>query len=82
MKGHGGQQGLFALGTHIDRMAEELGLDPAEIMLRNAVQEGEKLPSGSRITSCGLSDCIQIAVKESDWREKKREERLNRNKRK
>ena len=58
MKGHGVQQLFFAMECSLDMLAEELGLDPLEIRLKNIVQEGEKLNSGSRLTSCGLRDCL------------------------
>ncbi len=58
MKGHGVQQLFFAIETTLDILAEEIGLDPLEMRLKNIVQEGEKLNSGSRLASCGLRDCL------------------------
>ena len=58
MKGHGVQQLFFSVECSLDMLAKEIGLDPLEIRLKNIVQEGEKLNSGSRLTSCGLRDCL------------------------
>ena len=36
----------FAVESVIDELAEKLGMDPMEFRLRNAVQEGERMPNG------------------------------------
>ena len=36
----------FAVESIIDELAEKLGMDPMEFRLRNAVQEGERMPNG------------------------------------
>ena len=40
-RGFGGPQGHFAIETAINKLAEHLGIDPAEIRLRNALEEGD-----------------------------------------
>ena len=42
----GHPQAAYAVETVIDELAEKLGIDPMELRLRNAVQEGDRAPSG------------------------------------
>ncbi len=62
----------FACGvdTQLDMIAEELGIDPVTIRLRNARQPGETTPTGSHVASCGLTECIEKTAKESNFLEK------------
>jgi 4-hydroxybenzoyl-CoA reductase alpha subunit len=70
MKGHGAQQFFFAFESLLDMLAEKIGLDPLEIRLRNIVEEGEMLNSGSRVTSCGLKDTLVKTSEASNFKEK------------
>jgi CO/xanthine dehydrogenase Mo-binding subunit len=51
-------------------IAEELGLDPIEIRLKNARKPGEQLPNGDNVHNCGLRECIQKADAHTRFREK------------
>ena len=55
---------------HLNRVAEELGMDPAEFHLQNAVEPGHAAMEGSVFASCGLKDCIKQAVERSGWKGK------------
>ena len=66
-----GRAFLGGLGMQLDMIAEELGIDPVEIQLRNALKTGETQATGSRIISCGLSEAIQAAADRSGWKEKR-----------
>jgi CO/xanthine dehydrogenase Mo-binding subunit len=46
MRGFGAVQVAFAHESQMDRLAAELGLDPVEIRLRNALETGMRLPTG------------------------------------
>ena len=61
----------FAEDSLMDAIAEELGIDPVEIRLKNAIKPGEVLPSKSVVTSCAFSETIEKAVAESGYREKR-----------
>jgi 4-hydroxybenzoyl-CoA reductase subunit alpha len=61
-RGHGAPKMRFAVESQLDMIAEELGLDPIEIRLKNARQPGEELPNGDNVHNCGLSDCIRKAA--------------------
>jgi len=66
-RGYGILQVRFADDVHMDNIARELGIDPVEIKLRNAVHSGDLLPSLIKVTSCGLSECIKLTASKSGW---------------
>ncbi|MFR9731525.1 xanthine dehydrogenase subunit D [Saccharopolyspora sp. MS10] len=49
MRGLGAVQPTFAYESQMDRLAEELGVDPVDLRIRNAVQQGDELPTGQRL---------------------------------
>ncbi|MHB8766601.1 MAG: xanthine dehydrogenase family protein molybdopterin-binding subunit [Deferrisomatales bacterium] len=61
-RGHGAPQMRFAIESQLDMIAEELGLDPVELRLRNARRPGEELPNGDNVHNCGLIPCIEQAA--------------------
>ena len=78
-RGYGSPQGFFALDSHMDELAEKLGLDPLEFRRRNHVRKGEPTPiaevlgegrEGYKqvIQSCGLDECIERGAEEMGWR--------------
>ncbi len=66
-RGHGTPQPRFALEVHIDKIAHGLGLDPAEMRKKYVVDDGTKTVNHLTITTCGLRECIDEAVKASEW---------------
>ncbi len=70
-RGHGTPQPRFAVERHLDRAAEELGLDPVELRLRNAVEPFSRTVNHLRITSCGMRACIEEVVSASGYHGKK-----------
>jgi CO/xanthine dehydrogenase Mo-binding subunit len=46
-RGFGGPQGAFAAELQMDHLAQELGIDPVEIRLKNVLQEGSLLSVGT-----------------------------------
>ena len=69
-RGHGTPQPRFALEVHLDRAAEDLGLDPVEIRLRNLVRPFSMTVNHLRVTSCGLKECMDAVLEASRFREK------------
>jgi len=70
-RGHGTPQPRFALEIHLDKAAEELGLDPVEIRRRNLPAPDSRTVNWLRITSCGLEDCISKVVEGSRFLERR-----------
>jgi xanthine dehydrogenase molybdenum-binding subunit len=71
-RGYGVVQTYYALDIQMDEAAEKLGIDPAELKLRNAVREGDLAPSGHPIVGHGLEDCIRRGMQETNWFHKKK----------
>jgi 4-hydroxybenzoyl-CoA reductase subunit alpha len=68
----------FAVDSQLHMIAEELGLDPMEVMLRNARDPGEVIPSiGDTLHTCGTKECIAGAAQVSDWKAKRADETRN-----
>jgi len=69
-RGHGCPQIRFAIESQLDRIAEDLNIDPVTIRLRNAREPGEELPNGDNVHEAGLIDCIKVAAEKSKILEK------------
>ncbi|MCF8460947.1 MAG: molybdopterin-dependent oxidoreductase [Flavobacteriales bacterium] len=70
MRGHGAVNSRYAVETMIDRLAEEIGMDPCEMRLKNFL-DGDTLTVGEyRITSNGSSQSLQKVMEQSDWNNK------------
>ncbi len=67
-RGYGVVQTYYALDIQIDEAAIELGIDPAELRLKNAVRAGDIAPSGHAIVGHGLEDCIRRGMQEVSWK--------------
>ncbi|NVO12809.1 MAG: xanthine dehydrogenase family protein molybdopterin-binding subunit [Rhodoplanes sp.] len=66
-RGYGVVQSYYALDIQMDEVAETLGIDPAELKLKNAVREGDIAPSNHPLTGHGLEDCIRRGIMETGW---------------
>jgi xanthine dehydrogenase molybdenum-binding subunit len=71
MRGYGNPQATFVVESHMDMLAHELGMDPIEFRLKNANQPGDVTGQGVKITTCGLSECIEKAAESIGWQEKR-----------
>jgi CO/xanthine dehydrogenase Mo-binding subunit len=58
----------FAIECQMDMMAKELGLDPIEVRLKNAVVEGDPLPSGQPYPRIGLVECLNAITESKVWK--------------
>jgi 4-hydroxybenzoyl-CoA reductase alpha subunit len=70
-RGHGTPQPRFALECQIDKAAEQLGLDPAEMRKRILAEPYTKTANHLTVTTIGLGECIDRVVEASGWREKR-----------
>ena len=52
----GQPQGTFAVEPVIDELAEKLGIDPMEVRLMNAAQEGDRMPTGVPLARIGIRE--------------------------
>ena len=70
-RGHGTPQPRFALECQLDKAAEQLGLDPAEMRKRILAEPFTKTANHLTVTTIGLGECIDRVVEASGWREKR-----------
>ena len=70
-RGHGTPQPRFAMECQIDKAAEQLGLDPADMRRRNLAEPFVKTANHLTVTTIGLGECIDRVVEASGWREKR-----------
>ncbi len=70
MRGHGTVNVRFAFESQLDMLAQEIGMDPAEIRLRNVLEPNSRTVNDLRVTSYGYPDCIKQVVERSGWAQK------------
>lgn len=59
MRGYGNPEVTFAIESNLDVLAEQAGIDPVELRLRNVNEPNTVSPMGLKITSCALRECIE-----------------------
>ena len=78
LRGFGNAQGHFALESVMDMLSEGIGMDPAELRLKNAIRTDDISVHGWVMKSCGLTECIEKATESTGWKEKKAKRQANR----
>jgi 4-hydroxybenzoyl-CoA reductase subunit alpha len=69
-RGHGTPQPRFGLEIQLDKIAEQLNLDPAEMRLQHLVKPYTVTANYLRVGSMGLGKCIEKVIVGSDWKNK------------
>jgi 4-hydroxybenzoyl-CoA reductase alpha subunit len=69
-RGHGTPQPRYALEVQLDKIAEELKLDPVDIRRQHLVKPYSVTANYLRIGSMGLGACIDKIVSGSEWKTK------------
>jgi 4-hydroxybenzoyl-CoA reductase subunit alpha len=69
-RGHGTVQPRFGQEVQLDKIAERLQIDPAELRLRIAQTSDSITANFFRLSTVNLAECIRRVVKSSDWNEK------------
>ena len=67
MRGFGAPQVCFAYESHMDDIAHALGIDPIDIRLLNAFEEGSISPTGQKLHSVVAKESILRAAKMFGW---------------
>jgi CO/xanthine dehydrogenase Mo-binding subunit/CO/xanthine dehydrogenase FAD-binding subunit len=67
-RGYGGPQATFALESQMDELADELGIDPVALRIRNANMSGDVTLTGWRLDSGRLVECLEAARDAIGWR--------------
>jgi xanthine dehydrogenase molybdenum-binding subunit len=71
MRGYGNPQATFAIESIMEELAKTAGIDPVEFRRINANHPDEVTPQGFRITTCGLTECIETVVEKIGWEKPK-----------
>jgi len=77
MRGHGITHTRFACEIQMEMIAEELGIDPVEMRLRNAIDNpkpGTTYETVNKVTlkTCGIKEAIRALSKDPLWKERKK----------
>jgi len=69
-RGHGTPQPRFGQEVQLDKIAEKLGMDPADFRLGIVAKPNTLTANWLRIGTIGLAECIRKVVEISDWKSK------------
>jgi 4-hydroxybenzoyl-CoA reductase alpha subunit len=75
MRGHGVTHTRFAAEIQMEMMAEELGIDPVQIRLINAIAAPHETINKVTVRSCGMIDSIRRLANHPIWKKRKEHER-------
>ena len=70
-RGHGGVAARAGFEQHLDMIAEELGMDPFDLRKKNMLVSGDVTCNGMKMSSFGLSECLEAVKDGSEWSSKK-----------
>ena len=71
-RGYGATQGLFAVESMVNELADRLHMDPVVIREKNMIREGQVAPSyyNEQVNACALDRCVARAKEMFHWDEK------------
>jgi carbon-monoxide dehydrogenase large subunit len=67
MRAPGKPQVAFAVESHMDMMAGELGLDPYEFRMRNILKDGDVNPVGEKLHNIRAAETLRRAAQAVGW---------------
>ncbi len=68
MRGHGATHTRFAAEIQMDMLAEELGIDPIDVRLKNAIKAPYETVNEITVKSCGLTEGLETLKKTEIWK--------------
>ncbi len=71
-RGHGAVIARACFEQQLDMIAEEIGMDPMELRIKNMMNTGDTTCNDLNMSSFGMSECIQAVRNGSDWDRKKK----------
>jgi 4-hydroxybenzoyl-CoA reductase subunit alpha len=69
-RGHGTPQPRYAWEVHLDRIAVELGMNPADLRMKNLLDPDTVTANWLQVKTIGLGRCIEAVVEGSGYRER------------
>lgn len=70
-RGHGGVAARAAWEHQLDLIADELGMDPLEMRLRNVISVGDTTCNDLYMSSFGIKECLEAVKTKSQWQKKR-----------
>ena len=67
----GSPQTIFAVESHIDIIARELGMDPVEFRMKNLLDDGDPTPFGQKLKGIVVKDTLKKALDTAGWKKPK-----------
>jgi 4-hydroxybenzoyl-CoA reductase subunit alpha len=71
MRGHGGVAARAGWDQQLDRIADELAMDPIELRMKNMMVAGDVTCNDLNMSSLGMKECIEAVRDGSEWPAKK-----------
>jgi CO/xanthine dehydrogenase Mo-binding subunit len=71
MRAPGEPQAMFAIESHMDCIARQLGMDPLDFRLKNLIEEGDETPIGTRYQGIRARETLEAAVAAAGYRSPK-----------
>ncbi len=68
MRAPGEPQAVFAIESHIDCIARQLGIDPVDFRLQNLIEAGDESPIGTRYQGIRAQETLEAAVAAAGYR--------------
>ena len=71
-RGYGATQGIFAVESMVNELADKLNMDPVALREKNIVREGQIMPAyyGEPASACALDRCLSRCAELFDWKHK------------
>lgn len=67
LRGYGTPQMAWAYESHMDMIAHEIGMDPVEFRLKNALRDGGENANGEKVAYVAVDRCIERVASEIGW---------------
>ncbi len=67
MRGFGAPQAVFAVESHMDIIAEKLGIDPLTFRMKNALESGDLYHNGQVVEGASLKRTLREAAEHGNW---------------
>ncbi len=72
MRGFGNPQATFVSEAQLNELAAALDMDPLELRLKNALDEGDAWLGGKSVAVPSLKQCLERVCEASDWRNRRK----------
>ncbi len=71
-RGFGNPQSTFARESHMDMLAQRLGIDPIDFRMRNFMEDGDTFIGDRKVPRVTIKETLQRAAKEMNYGEKRK----------